>query len=390
VTDDFKRKLEAFENGELPKSEMEDMEKELDKLEKYQEYLEENGAAESKGRLISDEKQKKILRRSKWKARFSNAFTVICIIILMTIVSSVLTMIFYSWGEPDRSEVYGNIIDYTMAVTDPYGGYEGTSTNVKPYFGMEASRDLDKRIGDETVKVGKMKVNFLFALMAYPEYEYYGRISQDQPAFIFPGTDERGISDWDQLEKLPEGTVISAYVSFSKLENTKDVFKLFYGKNMQILWFAVDTGLEENDEWYDGMITDPIGFPDFPIWHDNDMILDSRETEKGIFGSRVISEGYSSPSYEEGDSGTLHTQFLKTLRFLMEHERKVDNLYFGDIRLKERIEFLETNGINHYGVVITGPTNEILKLKDEEWISNLEVDEVGFWNWDNWRIEELD
>lgn len=44
---------------------------------------------------------------------------------------------------------------------------------------------------------------------------------------------------------------------------------------------------------------------------------------------------------------------------------------------------MEEHGINHYGVVITGPTEEILKLKKESWIKEIRIDEIRFWNWDN-------
>ncbi|GIO25828.1 anti-sigma factor [Ornithinibacillus bavariensis] len=386
MTDDFKRKLEDYEKGVLSESEMDEIEKELEKLETYQEYLEENTSEESTDYRMNEQKQRKILRLSKWKARFQTAFTALGILILLTIVSSVLTSVYYGWGKPDRSEVFRNIIDYTLTVTNPYGYYGSTDINVKPFFGLEANRDFKKVIGDENVVVGEMKVNYIFSLMGYPENEYYGRLSQEGPAFVFPGVEEAGSSDWDQLEKLPEGTVVSAYVSFSNLLDTEKVFQLFSQKNMELIWFAVDTGFEENDKFNEGIIHDPIGFPNFPIWHEDDMILESREESKGFIGG-TVSESYSSPEYEEGNASLLHQQFYKTLNFLQEHEKKADKIIFGKLRLKDRIAYLEKNGIHHYGVVITGPTKEILTLKDEKWISNLVVDEVGFWNWGSWREE---
>ncbi|WP_052345874.1 anti sigma factor C-terminal domain-containing protein [Paucisalibacillus sp. EB02] len=76
---------------------------------------------------------------------------------------------------------------------------------------------------------------------------------------------------------------------------------------------------------------------------------------------KLYQKGNSSSPYEEGDFELLHTQFIKTLLFLNEREAKANNLFFGDIRLKERSEHLKDNGIKHYGVVITGPTKEILQ-----------------------------
>ncbi|WP_066307573.1 anti-sigma factor [Bacillus sp. FJAT-29814] len=379
MSNEFKRKLEAYEKGELSDSELEDFEKELEKLEKYQEFLEENNTEQMKDFNINEKRQQKILKRSKWKARLQTAFFALGVVLVFTFVSSILTAVYYSWGTPDRVDVFRNIINQTLTVTDPYGYLGGTSTNSNPYFSLEAVRNLNKKVGDETVKVGELKTKFLFSMMANPEREYFGKVSGNQPAFLYPGVENQNISDWNRLEKLPEGTVVSAYLSFTELFETGKVFQLFEGKEMDLIWLAVDTGFEGKNE---RSIFEPIGFPSFPIWHDDDMILDSREVKKGLFGSRIISEGHSSPEYHVGDQKVLHKQFLKTLSFLKDHERKANNLYLGKLDLSKRIDFLERNGIKHYGVVITGPTKEILKLREEPWVGELRVDEVSFWNWD--------
>ncbi|MBS4200909.1 anti-sigma factor [Bacillus sp. FJAT-49732] len=377
MSDDFNNKLEAYEKGQLHGEELTDFEKELEKLEQYQEHL--DGKKSMPAIQINENKQKKILKRSKWKARFQTALTALGIFILVMIVSSMLTAVYYSWGKPDRGEVFAKVIDYTLAVTEPDGDFGGTSTNVKPFFGAEMSRDLKKKVGDNVMKVGELKVNFLFSLMSFPERNYLGNVSENPPLFSFPGF-ERGMSDWNRLEKLPEGTVVSAYVSFNKLESTDEVFQLLGEKDFDISWFAVDTGVEGQEEH--GAILDPIGFPSTPIWHEDDMKLDSREETKGFLFGKTVSEGYSSPSYQEGDSDMLHNQFLKTLRFLEKHEKMANKLYLGhNLNLEDKLQYLKKNGIKHYGVVITGPTKEILKLKNEKAISTIEVDEVGLWNW---------
>lgn len=377
MSDDFKNKLEAYEKGQLHGEELVEFEKELEKLETYQELL--DGKKSQAVNPINENKQIKILKRSKWKARFQTALTALGIFILVMIVSTILTAIYYSWGKPDRSDIFAKVIDYTLTVTEPYGDFGRTSTNVKPFFGAEMTRDLKKKVGGNVMKVGELKVNFLFSLMSFPERNYLGNVSESPPLFSYPGF-ERGMSDWGRLEKLPEGTVVSAFVSFNDLENTDEVFQLLGKKDLEITWFAVDTGVEGKEEF--GTILDPVGFPSTPIWHEDDMTLDSREETKGFWFGKIVSEGYSSPSYEEGDSGMLHKQFLKTLRFLEKHEKMANKLYEGrKLDLKNRLHYLEKNGIKHYGVVITGPTKEVLKLKNEKAINTIEVDEVGFWNW---------
>jgi len=379
MSDEFKSKLAAYEKGELSDADLDAFEKELEKLEIYQEHLAENESPKSNGPEINEKKQQKILKRSKWKARFQTAVTALIMILALTIVSSILTAVYYSWGTPDRVDVYRNVIDYTLTITDPYESGGGTSTNTTPFFGLTATRDMEKRVGHESLRVGEMEVNFLFSMMGHPLREYTGERNQNIGMFYYPDREDDLDSDseWNKLDNLPEGTVVSAYVSFAELLETEEVFGNFEDMEIDLTWFAVDTGVEATDEW-----SDPIGFPSFPIWHEDDMILDSREEEKWLFGSRIVSEGHSSPEYTVGEGEALHEQFMKTLFFLEDHERKANNLVFGDLDLSERISYLETNGFVHYGAVITGPTKEVLKLQEEVWVGTLRVDEVSLWNWE--------
>ncbi|NGP46800.1 hypothetical protein G4V62_18325 [Bacillaceae bacterium SIJ1] len=373
MSDDFKSKLEAYKKDELTETELEDFEKELEKLEESQRFLEENNIEQTKDAYVGEKKW----WRRKGSGIFKTAFSIIGMILIFTVVSTVFTTVYYSWGEPDRIDVYRNVIDHTFTITDPYGYLGGTSTNVHPFFRMEATRDIKKKVGDENIKAGEMTVNVLFSKMFYPVKEYAGKISDNKPSFSYPSTGGRNESAWNQLDQLPEGTVVSAYVSFAQLLETNEVFQRFAEKEMDLIWMAVDTGVEEDEK----IIHEPIGFPNSPIWHDDDMIVTSREEKKGLFGRRVVSEGSVSPSYTEGDHEMLHRQFLKTLSFLETYERKASDLYFGNLNLSERMDYLDMNGFQHYGVVITGPTKDILQLKEEPWIRELAVDEVRFWNW---------
>ncbi|QDP38966.1 anti-sigma factor [Radiobacillus deserti] len=375
MNEEFKRKLEAYEKGELSEEEIEAFEEELDQFEEGRESI------QHKGRGMNDKRQKRILRRGKWKARFQTALTAILLTALFFIVSSILTSIYYAWGTPDRRDVYRNVIDHTLTVTNPYGYIGGTSVQTKTFFRLEATRDLNKTVGSDTFQVGEINIDFLFSKMSYPAEESYGRQSSFMPAFSYPGYQSRdGVnSQWTRLEQIPEGTVVSAYVSLSELIGTKDLFERFEDRDMQLIWLAVDTGMESNSEM-EGIVSTPIGFPSFPIWHEDDMILDSREEEEGFFGG-VVSESYYSPNYSTDDEEIFHQQFMKTLSFLEDHEKMVSNLVFGELDLTDRITYLKENGVKHYGVVVTGPTKEILKLKKEPWIGSIEVDEVGFWNW---------
>ncbi|WP_139063872.1 MULTISPECIES: anti sigma factor C-terminal domain-containing protein [unclassified Bacillus (in: firmicutes)] len=123
--------------------------------------------------------------------------------------------------------------------------------------------------------------------------------------------------------------------------------------------------------------------PSEPTWHEDDMIIDFRQEEKAFFGTEIVSEGFSSPEYEVGEGEPLHKQFRKTLQFLEKYEGKAEKFYMGELNLSKRIQYMEKHGYKHYGAVITGPTKEVLKLQDEGKVSELEVDEIEFWNWES-------
>ena len=162
-SDDFKRRLESYEKGELSAEEAKEIEKELEDMEKY---LEETNKV-NMGRLTStdipEKKQKKIMRFAKWKARFQTAFMVIGLFMLFSFASTILTMIYYSVGTPDRLDKLRNIVDYSMTIMNPYGYIDGTSSNTSAYFGMTASRDINKIIGDDVIKVGELETDFFFS-----------------------------------------------------------------------------------------------------------------------------------------------------------------------------------------------------------------------------------
>lgn len=392
MSDLFKERLKRYEQGLLKGEELIAFEKELEKLEQYQSYLEENNLETKQNQDTALEKnmptvftkgkmKKKILRRSKWKARLQTALTAVGIIILFVVISTVLTTIYYAWGKPDRTEVFRNVIDHTLTITEPYGYLGSTSTNVDFLFRMNATRDIRKKVGDESINVGELHIPFLFSKMGFPERKLYGTQEQNEAAFTYPGVGDRGMADWDRLEHLPNGTVVTAYVSFNELVDTATVLDKFSSNNFDVSWLAVDTGVEGTDEDYHGIVFDPIGFPTYPIWHDDDFIQQTYE-EEGNFFFKSVSESYVSPEYEDGDTKVLHEQFLKTLHFLKDHEKMAEQLYAGmSLNLEKRVNFLEDNGFHHYGIAITGPTKEILKLKEEDLVQTIELDEIGFWNW---------
>jgi len=68
---------------------------------------------------------------------------------------------------------------------------------------------------------------------------------------------------------------------------------------------------------------------------------------------------------------------MKKLRSCIRNAEKLFNTSY----FEERIQFLEENGFMVYGAVITGPTKELLKLKEIDEIDGVQLGEIQFWSW---------
>lgn len=384
LNEDFKKKLKDYKEGNLSDDEKKSIEIELQKLEDYQQFLDEQLNTDDKNNsnepCFDHKNGAKIIKISKWKARIQNAFTVIGIFILFTIISGIITSIFYGSGEPNRIEIYRDVVKSTIAITEPNVRFGSGGTNVGSFFTATMTGELKKRIGSDEVRTGDIEIKFFLGQIEYPEKKMF-QTQNHTLFFSYPKSSKNDtmVKNWKRLEKLPEGTVAEAYISFDKFYETDEILKKFEYKQVTPVWFAVDTGFENKE-----FIPEPIGFPYNPIWHSEDMTLTNKTEKKGILFNNIVSKSKSSPSVDAYGSGKLRNEnFIKTLNFLNQHNniaKKVSSI--PKLDLQKRIDYINSNGVKIYGMVITGPSKEILKLKQEQWIKGITVGDVQLWNWE--------
>ncbi|AIQ45532.1 hypothetical protein R70723_06200 [Paenibacillus sp. FSL R7-0273] len=401
MSEEFKERLRKYSEGSLPEEERAEMEQELEKLEAYQSYLDElmeqedkqsaQKAAWNSGRMpaqgganpqLKKKKkaasgEKRIIRRGKWKARISNTMTVLSAFLTITVISSIITAVYYSTGE--RGETYRDVISSAIAVSRP-NTVVHLNSNAKTFFRMDYSGRLLKQVGSDQVDAGSYSTQMLFGLGGVGTYNWTDERTSRQ-IFTYPQAGQsQGIDDseqWERLAKLPEGTVAEAYLSLDQLYSTAELLRKLEPLDVLPVWFAVDDGISTAN----AVVTSPLGFPYQPIWHAKDMTVQSTTTEKrGWFGS-VTSSSSSSPSVEAyGSSDLRERNFLDTLRLLKEYKLLSGNAgLFLD--LDESLSYIEKNGIQVYGVVVTGPVKELLELQEDAWVSRIRIGEVRLWNW---------
>jgi len=392
MTDDFKRKLQGYKNGTLTDEERAELEQQLEQMEIYQSYLDEMLDGEEGHRNVEfsrvtekeinmHKREARLLRKGKWRARISTAITLISLYIGVTFVSGIGTSLYYSTGDPDRGSIYRDVVESAIAVTNPNVTVH-LSGGSGAYFSMNVTSKMTKRVGDEYLEVGDFSGTFLFNWMRLYDFTWSDSEAARSAVFHFPGTPElNSDQDWRRLEKLPEGTVAEAYVSYDRLYKTDEFLQQFRDKQLEPLWFAVDNG--DHAAGHDnGIVLDPIGFPSMPLWHPDDGKVTKHETSKGLWGS-VSSSVTKYPAIEQFGSGQLRDEnFIKTLRILEEHKSITNRLIYA-VDITKSLAYVEKNGVNIYGAVVTGPTKEILKLKNDPAVSSIRVGKVTLWNWNH-------
>lgn len=375
MSEDFKKKLKDYFDGKLSEEEKKEIEKELEKLEVYQEALDEElhvDRVEEKEDKNIEKRHNKMIKRGKWKARFHNTFNVLGLIIIITIVSSIITGMFYAAGTPDRNEVYRDVLTYSVAVRTPNISLINLNSEQNTFFTNDYTGDLISEIGESSVRVGEFKGRTLFNKLSLNPLKLEGKYFLNY--FSHPEGDVK-FYEWGKLEKVHEGTVAEGFISFDKKYETDEILQKFKDKNLELLWMATDTGYEEDIDYYL-----PIGFPYSPMWHQDDFIVEKREVKDGKIGGKIISETASVPSVEDYGSGELRNEnFIKTLKLIQKYD-SVSNPIMPTHILNDHLQYIEENGVKIYGMVVTGPSKEILKLKEEDWVRGIKIGNVDLWN----------
>lgn len=124
-----------------------------------------------------------------------------------------------------------------------------------------------------------------------------------------------------------------------------------------------------------------------PVWYALETGVESKIDPETTYLSSFSMIGYPRQIHFRGidsEEGTQKEKLLHMLTLLHENEGLVKKLQLGPETMEwmpERIEFVKENGVKVYGAVITGPTKELLKLKDLPEITFASLGEVELWNW---------
>ncbi|RIW34023.1 anti-sigma factor [Bacillus salacetis] len=363
MSEEWRKKLQEYYEGSLSEEEADEVEKELEKLEIYQDIMaDEMGAAEPEKDVLPPEKIGEILKGSVRNARFSLIAYVTMILLLIYPFMTMMSYIYYGWG--GRANELIDVAAQTIYVTEPNVSLEEMDVEEKVgLFSLDVYMDLYKRVGKKDINLGDWTVSYDLDSPDFPERNY---ITENPPDDI-PYFDSKKLyhpdstisnSDndpWGTLKKLPEGTVAEVYISLNQLREPADMPELTEDADVEWRWYAIDTGLEAKGKSLEGGYLPPIGYP--------------AQTDPDAW----------SPYHSEKPN---EEQFMDSLKFLEKYEEQAVKISHGKwLDLDYRIKHLEANGLYSYGGVLTGPVKEILKLKDNDSVRQIQIGEVRLWNW---------
>ncbi|MEH7379048.1 anti sigma factor C-terminal domain-containing protein [Bacillus sp. JJ1533] len=339
-----------------------DKEQNQNDKELYQSFLNESMQDYEKNHKVPETKQQRLIKAGKYHALQTNIMISLAVLLLIVPVLTLSSYLYYAIGGKANHLI--DIATKTIYITEPNMSLEEMEVEEDiGFFTMDLYFDVFKRIGKEDYQAGEYSVSFALDKPNFPERDM--KLERPLPNIGDMETDmlyhPRGSygktvsSDWEILEHLPDGTVGEVYLSLYQLMKPEEVEKQL-GENVEVRWVAVDTGFEDKNLYEAGYSVAPIGYP-----------LQVDTTTWSPFNGRVKSN-------EE--------EFLDILKFLAKEEKIAEKISRArSLVLKERIPYIEKNGVQVYGAVVTGPIPELRKLKDNQMIRFMKVGEVKLWNW---------
>lgn len=219
-----------------------------------------------------------------------------------------------------------NVVNQTLSVTEPnvFLKDRDMEQTLLP-LSLQLHFDLYKRVGKKDIRIGEEKTDYIFsrATKVSREYTTDEKIPEvpyiDNEVLSHPNNYNSSYNSSEEaqvLKGLPQESVVEAFISFRELLSVQEVTNMF--PTIDIVWYAVNTGLEEKQTNDEGMYVAPIGFP-------ADMI------------SRPSGAFVSDSPHEE--------QFIDVLKSLQKHENLAVKLSRAKVlELSKRISFLEKMG----------------------------------------------
>jgi hypothetical protein len=385
---DVRQKLKSYLDEKLTAAESSIIEEHLDSCSRCQEAVDREiaglagepvaaGPAAGRGHGgLSPARQDQILKQARWKTRLSMTFYVGAAFLGIFLILSIVNWLYYFQGLPNRYDQASLFVAALTEMSFPNVAAVQRDKRAGNLFSAAARFDLVKAVGREFRYTGRMEMDICFNRLTVERY-WSGTAPDARLFFVYPGGGTLALIDdssaaWDTLARLPEGTVAELAVSFTRTFTLAEAHAIFSEYDLALLWSAIDTGQE-----IDAGILRAGAWGE--LWGFNHY--------SGLEGLLTAKETVSGLSVDElhGDWEQKAGAFTRALAYVAENHKWAGQAIRRpgeDLKLPERLAFVQANGVKVYGVVVTGPTGELLRLRERPELRYAALGEVAWWNWD--------
>jgi len=170
------------------------------------------------------------------------------------------------------------------------------------------------------------------------------------------------------LRKNSDNTVATVDYSLKKTISLKDVENLIGNYDVEVCWMAVEAGIENLQP--------------------KNLYMENQQVYQWGIPSKLFSIGNAESSeFKKGNVQEYEKSILNELKWLDENKNilKPDKqlLKVNGINnsVEEKASYILKNGIKVYGLRITGPSSELIKLTDQIDPCIMILVDMDFWNW---------
>ena len=314
-----------------------------------------------------------ILKKAKRKHRFKNVTLAIVSGIILYAFLQFSSITYYATGERSTAVRTTNQVIYQMTHANlfikPYGylRYE-----VDPTFKIDyTSQPVLKTVGHGESYVGNIQLSTRLDRLVSLDPSISTSVNSLYFLNRFKPVTVDDESTFQALNRLPEGTVSEVAVTFKDSLSYEQLFQFAKQYELEVVWAGIETfPLAALEEEYLLVGNNVIGQHELAL------------TQELLTYAQIVGENGWPAEQNAQQSEAL---FYGSLKYLEKNDRLASSILQETtalkIDLKEVLRYIEDNGIRLYGAVITGPTKQMLALKDDSTVLHVQLGESALWNW---------
>jgi hypothetical protein len=284
-------------------------------------------------------------------------------------IGGVLSAFYFQANNDKRLKEIRDVPSLALEATIPNSRVMGGGTSVEAFFRTNSQFDLVKTVGKKEIPLGTIETKSFLSSLDVTNKSWMNTFYQPKLFFVHPKTEqgdylkESSKKVWDTLAKVHDGTVAEVAISFKKAYTLKELEPLLYSvfEAQELpptpVWYALDTGQEKTTAG-DFILTggEAVGFPEHVRFLNSETDTQKTPEDKVIEMMRILST---------------HKKTVSTIAMLPESELNLDKRY----------KYVKDNGVKVYGIVITGPSKELLKLQNSPHVRYATLGDIEVWNW---------